>query len=174
MSGLIWIQTVCKGYQQMTKVVTSGERVKALKKVCLPFVFFLTNAEQHILLISHGYFFYIKCQIWETHRFFFRFVIWSHFINLKDLVLKPLTNCCSTMIGRLSRHFVIYVNDILIINTLGKNFSLSFQHIPRDLANPYLRKQCRSRSDGFWRSHLIRIYTVCHSVCEFEWKHYMM
>ena len=27
LSGLIWIQTVCKGYQQMTKVATSGEGV---------------------------------------------------------------------------------------------------------------------------------------------------
>ena len=26
--GLIWVQTICKGYQQMTKVATSGERVK--------------------------------------------------------------------------------------------------------------------------------------------------
>ena len=30
----------------------------------------------------------------------------------------------------------------------------------------YLWKQCRSRSDGFFRSHLIRIYTVFHSVYE--------
>ena len=28
LSGLIWVQTVCKGYQQMTKVATSGERVR--------------------------------------------------------------------------------------------------------------------------------------------------
>ena len=27
LSGLIWVQTVCKGYQQTTKVATSGERV---------------------------------------------------------------------------------------------------------------------------------------------------
>ena len=27
-SGLIWVQTVCKGYQQMTTVTTSRERVK--------------------------------------------------------------------------------------------------------------------------------------------------
>ena len=27
-SGLIWVQTICKGYQQTTKVATSGERVK--------------------------------------------------------------------------------------------------------------------------------------------------
>ena len=33
-------------------------------------------------------------------------------------------------------------------------------------------KQCRSRSDGFCLQ--IRIYTVCHSVCECEQKHYMM
>ena len=26
--GLIWVKTVCKGYQQATKVVASGERVK--------------------------------------------------------------------------------------------------------------------------------------------------
>ena len=30
-----------------------------------------------------------------------------------------------------------------------------------------LCKQCRSRSVGFFRSQLIWIYTVCHSVCEF-------
>ena len=30
LSGLIWVQTVCKDYQQMTKVATSRERVKAL------------------------------------------------------------------------------------------------------------------------------------------------
>ena len=29
-------------------------------------------------------------------------------------------------------------------------------------------KQCGFRSDGFKRSHLVRIYTVCYSVCEFQ------
>ena len=28
MSALIWVRTVCKGYQEMTKVVASGQRVK--------------------------------------------------------------------------------------------------------------------------------------------------
>ena len=28
LSGLIWVQTVFKGYKQTTKVATSGERVK--------------------------------------------------------------------------------------------------------------------------------------------------
>ena len=32
---------------------------------------------------------------------------------------------------------------------------------------PCLCKQCKSRSVGFWRSQLIWICTVCHSVCEF-------
>ena len=34
-----------------------------------------------------------------------------------------------------------------------------------DMSCPY--KQCRSRSVGFWRSQLILICTVCHSVYEF-------
>ena len=32
LSGLIWVQTICKGYQQTTKVATIGERVKQKKK----------------------------------------------------------------------------------------------------------------------------------------------
>ena len=32
---------------------------------------------------------------------------------------------------------------------------------------PCLSKHCRSRSVGFWRSQLIWICTVCHTVCEF-------
>ena len=39
-----------------------------------------------------------------------------------------------------------------------------------DLLNldiPCLRKQCRCRSVGFFRSQLIWICTVCHSVCEY-------
>ena len=47
--------------------------------------------------------------------------------------------------------------------------SVDFSYInpyPAEHDNPYLCKQCRSRSDGFFRSHLIRIYTVCHAVWE--------
>ena len=36
-----------------------------------------------------------------------------------------------------------------------------------------LGKQCRPRSDCFWRSSLIRVSTVCHSVC-IVWTHYSM
>ena len=36
-----------------------------------------------------------------------------------------------------------------------------------------LWKQCRSRSDGFFRSHLIRVYTVFHSVYKFIWTNNM-
>ena len=34
-----------------------------------------------------------------------------------------------------------------------------------------LSKQCRPRSDCFWRSSLIRVYAVCHSISIF-WMHY--
>ena len=33
LSALIWVQTVCKGYQQTTKVATSEERVNPLYKL---------------------------------------------------------------------------------------------------------------------------------------------
>ena len=37
MSGLIWVQTVCKGYQLTTKVATNSERVKTnSEKKCVP------------------------------------------------------------------------------------------------------------------------------------------
>ena len=36
-----------------------------------------------------------------------------------------------------------------------------------NLGIPCLCKQCRSKSVSFWRSQLIWICTVCHSVCEF-------
>ena len=40
-------------------------------------------------------------------------------------------------------------------------------YTPPELVLLNLCKQCRSRSVGFFRSQLIWIYTVCHSVCEF-------
>ena len=46
----------------------------------------------------------------------------------------------------------------------------SNEHLTLVLLNPdipYLCKQCRSRSVGFWRSQLIWTCTVCHQVCEF-------
>ena len=55
---------------------------------------------------------------------------------------------------------------ILTVATSNTVFTLSINPYPAVHNYPYLCKQCRSRSDGFWRSHLIRTYTVCHSVCE--------
>ena len=40
LSVLIWVQTVCNGYQQTTKVATSKERVKTFK---MPFDYLCSN-----------------------------------------------------------------------------------------------------------------------------------
>ena len=37
--SLIWVQTVCKGYQQTTKVATSGESIKNYKYCYNLFIF---------------------------------------------------------------------------------------------------------------------------------------
>ena len=52
--GLIWIQTDCKGYQQKTKVATSGERVKtwAVKIIILIiFVNFHQNLTKAVTVV---------------------------------------------------------------------------------------------------------------------------
>ena len=55
--GLIWVQTVCKGYQQRAKVSTSRERVKfadMLPKDCLPFKKMRGPNEEEYLVIILG------------------------------------------------------------------------------------------------------------------------
>ena len=39
LSGLIWVEAVCKGYQQTTKVTTSRERVEEYSSIILEYIF---------------------------------------------------------------------------------------------------------------------------------------
>ena len=54
-------------------------------------------------------------------------------------------------------------NQNVIYNNLDYNLTLVLPNL--DIS--CLCKQCRARSVGFWRSQLIWICTVWHSVCEF-------
>ena len=57
-----------------------------------------------------------------------------------------------------------------MLASLATKMYFSLQGLTLVLLNPdipCLCKQCWSRSDGFWRSQLIWICTVCHQVCEF-------
>ena len=54
-----------------------------------------------------------------------------------------------------------FTTDVKAIFHLGLTLVLLNPDIP------FLCKQCRSRSVGFWRSQLIWICTVCHLECEF-------
>ena len=77
--GLIWVQTVCKGYQQMTKVATSRERVKftSSKIICT----FRTCM--------------VRCQL--VQFFFFFFLIWvslpfqEYFTYIEPIVHQTFT-----------------------------------------------------------------------------------
>ena len=55
---------------------------------------------------------------------------------------------------------------LLIISGMGLFIFSFLTLVLLDPEKPHLCKQCRSRSVGFWRSQLIWICTVCHSVCE--------
>ena len=62
MSGWIWVQTVCKGYQQATKVTPSGQRVKYKKKL-VDTTFWL---KLWLKLISYGYNFFHLAKVLAT------------------------------------------------------------------------------------------------------------
>ena len=87
-------------------------------------------------------------------------------LNVKIVDVEYTSQRCS------SKNYLEKQSNSLKNN--GHSVSNILNPYPAVHDNPYLCKQCWSRSDGFWRSHLIRIYTVCHSVCEFERKHSMM
>ena len=58
----------------------------------------------------------------------------------------------------------------IVLNVVCWNFYPACRVLTLVLLNqdiPCFCKQCRSKSVGFWRSQLIWICTVCHSVCEF-------
>ena len=59
--------------------------------------------------------------------------------------------------------------------TVSPSFSFSLKNRYRNevFGQICLGKQCRPRSDCSYRSSLIRVYTVCHSVC-IIWTHYSM
>ena len=62
-------------------------------------------------------------------------------------------------------HFVL---SYIVLYLLETKTSPLFTLVLLNPDIPCLLKQCRSRSDGFWRrSQLIWICTVCHSVSEF-------
>ena len=61
-SGLVWVQTVCKGYQQMTKVATSRERVKSYQN-CVRVI--MKNSEVSRLQLDA-----IECRTWSASTLF--------------------------------------------------------------------------------------------------------
>ena len=72
--GLIWVQTICKGYQQMTKVATSGERVKVpiMTAADINFYLFFILQRKQVLIISCDC---LKCKVFILFYFFFLFFI---------------------------------------------------------------------------------------------------
>ena len=101
--------------------------------------------------------------------------------------LKQIQNSIYTLINPLSRNLgPIFFAHFRCVNCLIHIFNLSnmnfiFMDFLDKILNagksltfltlfllnpdiPWLCKLCRSRSVGFWRSHLIWICTVCHSV----------
>ena len=72
---------------------------------------------------------------------------------------------CRFRMQQLFRVYTAFIQQFYTYQKVEKWSSLTLVQLNSDI--PCLCKQCRSRSVGFWRSQLIWICTVCHSVCEF-------
>ena len=81
---------------------------------------------------------------------------------------KPLTRLQERLIKKLGPNaypFYFDVSTVLMCNSEVSKWHLSLVLLNPDM--PCLCKQYRSRSVDFFRSQLIWIYTVCHSILEF-------
>ena len=95
--------------------------------------------------------------------------------DLNLCILRMSEGTVSLDVTHLILHYVILYNQTAHLSFQYPIISPYHVHIikffnpcsaePRYI--PCLCKQCRARSVGFWRSQLIWICTVCHSVCEF-------
>ena len=89
-------------------------------------------------------------------------------------------NSCYIKLMTSQSKFSVSENFLWDISSLGWILTLRYRelkvHVPYKfyvLGQIGLSKQCRPRSDCFWRSSLIRVYAVCHSISIF-WMHYTM
>ena len=97
----------------------------------------------------------------QVKYLFNKYFWWLFFLFCTQIIILYSDYYLNKLIGQLA--FVqISRCKLYSVDKFDKNLTLV-------LLNPYipcLCKQCRSRSVGLFRSQLIWIYTVCHSVCE--------
>ena len=118
------------------------------------FVYLTENIFEHYKFSVAFYFLYTKPAVQNVF-----YVVAFYYITSEKMMvlLRPLTQI-----------YAVQMND-KNNKHIGINFGIR-NTITLVLLNPdipCLSKQCRSRSVGFFRSQLIWICTVCHSVFEF-------
>ena len=82
---------------------------------------------------------------------------WKEWVSTNIFLISPWRHILWLLL--MSTHNICFCGEIRKIHVL------TLVLLNPDI--PWLCKQCRSRSVGFWRSQLIWICTVCHLVCEF-------
>ena len=114
LSVLIWVQTVCKGYQQTTIVASSKERViegfghSGSKQNSTVSDLICPKSANHKCSRRH-FFLYLSCQIFKKIRLgvFVNHEIQSHFVCLFDLILyvhSTIFQLCGTGLPGLNQY----------------------------------------------------------------------
>ena len=156
MLHLTRVWTVCLNYRKLrvkwnslksqVRTIFSAYTI-ATHKRGYPHNIFLISWRKHILLYSLEVPHRGASNEYPQHMFSLR--------NKKDISIFRMKNASYLLLcytQRQSTHQCCQCFDLTLVLL--------------NLDIPCLCKQCRSRSVGFWRSQLIWIYTVCHSVCE--------
>ena len=134
----------------------------------------------------------IECPTKTDQTVWMHLRIWKSSLGSHDFGSVSLTwliNCILqrevTLVfpGRLSRRsYAMMVTTCMLWTARRWRFSVQkkllkfYIEVPKGshvFGQTGLGEQCRPRSGCSWRSNLIRVYTVCHSVCIF-WIHYSM
>ena len=134
----------------------------------------MTQVDQHLLKqrflfsVFVGFFFITWWVLFEKSRLKYK---WTHACDKVQLGEQQNSRPDCSHLCSICRQPSLYRYSMVldttakfVIMTIWLSWNLRLTLVLLNPDRPCLCKQCRSRSVGFWRSQLIWICTVCHSV----------
>ena len=97
----------------------------------------------------------------------------SKLLNISEILVQFMKNVLKAMNVTISSYCIVQCRPRSDPRECGVyvESKQNYLNVPRFPDGLVVGTQCRPRSDCLWRSSLIRVYTVCHSICTF-WTHY--
>ena len=97
----------------------------------------------------------------------------SQLLNISEILVQFMKNVLKAVNVTISSYCIVQCRPRSDPRECGVyvESKQNYLNVPRFPDGWVVGTQCRPRSDCSWRSSLIRVYTVCHSICTF-WTHY--